>query len=69
MEIEVKKILKDKGKIDLFTKERLTLVKSVMKHEMTKDNWLKMYLGLDPLNKAQWCADHLVLFIEGGHLK
>jgi hypothetical protein len=35
---------------------------------MTKDTWLKNYLSLDPLNKAQWCADHLVKLVEGGHL-
>jgi len=26
------------------------------------------YLSLDPLNKAQWCADHLILFVESGKI-
>jgi hypothetical protein len=65
---ETKKILKEHGKLYLFTEDRFEQVKAVMKHGMTKDAWLKKYLSLDPLNKAQWCADHLVKFVEGGHL-
>lgn len=68
MKIDTKKILKEQGKLDLFTEERFEQVKAVMKHGMTKDAWLNNYLRLDPLNKAQWCADHLVKFVEGGHL-
>ncbi len=68
MKAETKKILKEQGKLDFYTDERFEQVKSVMKHGMTKDAWLKNYLSLDPLNKAQWCADHLVKLVEGGHL-
>ena len=68
MKVETKKILKEQGKLDLFTEDRFEQVKAVMKHGMTKDAWLKNYLSLDPLNKAQWCADHIVKFIEGGYL-
>ena len=69
IKIETQKILKNQGKLDLFTNERYNQVKAVMKHGMTKDAWLNNYLSLDPLNKAQWCADHLVKFVEGGHIK
>lgn len=68
MKAEIIKILKEKGKLDLFTEERFYKVKGTMKYGMKKDEWLKTYLSLDPLNKAQWCADHLVKFVEGGHL-
>ena len=68
MKLETIEILKKKGKFDLYTEERYDLVKSVMNYGMTKDAWLKNYLSLDPLNKAQWCADHLVKFVEGGHI-
>ena len=69
MKAETKKILKEQGKLGLFTEDRFEQVKFVMNHGMTKDDWLKDYLSLDPLNKAQWCADHLVKLVEGGHLK
>lgn len=69
MKEDVKKILKTKGRLDLFTDERYKLTVEVMKHGMTKDVWLKQYLSLDPLNKAQWIADHLIIFIDGNHLK
>ena len=68
MKAETKKILKEQGKLGLFTEDRFEQVKAVMKHGMNKDAWLKNYLSLDPLNKAQWCADCLVKFVEGGHL-
>jgi hypothetical protein len=68
MKAETKKILKKQGKLDLFTEDRFEQVKAVMKYGMTKDAWLKNYLSLDKLNKAQWCANHLVKFVEGGHL-
>jgi len=68
MKEEIIKILKEKGKIDLYTDERFEQIKSAMNHGMANDAWLKNYLSLDPLNKAQWCADHLVKFVEGGHL-
>ena len=69
MKSETKKILKEKGRSDLFTDDRFNIVKSVMMHGMTKDPWLKNYLSLDPINKAQWCADHLIKLVDGGHLK
>jgi hypothetical protein len=66
MKVETKKILKEKQKIDLFTDERYEQVKDLMKHRMSCDIWLNNYLSLDPSNKAEWCADHLVLFVERG---
>ena len=60
MKIEVIKILKEKNKLEVFTEERFELVKKTMRYGMTKDLWLKTYLSLDPLNKAQWVADHLI---------
>jgi len=68
MKAETKKILKEQRKLGLFTEDRFEQVYAVMKHGMTKDVLLKNYLSLDPLNKAQWCADHLVKLVEGGHL-
>lgn len=68
MKAETKKILKEKNKFNLYTDERFEQVKDVMKYGMTKDAWLKNYLSLDPLNKAQWCADHLIKFVESGNI-
>ena len=60
MKIEVIKILKEKDKLEVFTEERFELVKKTMLYGITKDLWLKTYLSLDPLNKAQWVADQLL---------
>jgi hypothetical protein len=68
MKAETKRILKEKGKLELFTDARFEKIKEVMKIGMTKDAWLKNYLSLDPLNKAEWCADHIIKCVEGGHL-
>ena len=68
MEREVKKILKDSGNEAVFTKERFELIKKTMRYGMTKDLWLKTYLSLDPLNKAQWVADHLIKFSKLGKI-
>jgi len=68
MEREVKKILKEKNSLDVFTKERFELIKKTMRYGMTKDLWLKNYLSLDPLNKAQWVADHLIKFSKLGKI-
>lgn len=64
MKKEVLRILKEKGKVDLFTEDRFDEIKALMRLGMAKNQWLKMYLSLDPLNKAQWCADHLILTAE-----
>lgn len=64
-----KKILEDQGKLELFTDDRFEQVKAVMEYGMSKDLWLKNYMSLDPINKAKWCADHLVKLAEGGHVK
>lgn len=68
MKTETKRILKERGKLGLFTEERFAKTKEVMKINMTKDLLLKNFLSLDPLNKAKWCADHLILFVKGGYL-
>lgn len=68
MKREVIAILKEKGKFSLFTDNRLNIVKEVMKLGMKNDAWLKNYLSLDPLNKAQWVADHLVKLAEAGNI-
>jgi hypothetical protein len=68
MKAETKKILKEQNKFDLFTEHRFEQVKIVMKYAIKRDEGLKTYLSLDPLNKAQWCADHLVKLVEGGFL-
>lgn len=68
MKAEIKRILKDKGKLDLYTDERADFVRLLMATMMLKDTWLKMYLSLDKLNRAQWCADHLVKLAESGEI-
>ena len=68
MEREVKKIFKKENSLDVFTKERFELVKKTMRYGITKDLWLKTYLSLDPLNKAQWVADHLIKFSKLGKI-
>jgi len=64
MKREVKKMLKERGKLHLFTEGRYRFVKFLMNYGMTKDAWLKNYLSLEPLNKAQWCADRLIFLEE-----
>jgi hypothetical protein len=64
MKAEVKRILKEKGKSDIFTIERLEITKQLMRHAIADDTWLKNYLSLDPLNRAEWCADHLIKLVE-----
>jgi hypothetical protein len=68
MKREVQNILKEKGKLSLFTEQRYSTVTEVMKHGMKKDLWLKNYLSLDPLNKAEWTADHIIKFAEAGQI-
>ena len=68
MKEETKRILKEQGNLYLFTEDRFKQVKAVMEHGMTKDTRLKNYLSIDPLNKAQWCADHLVKFVGYGFI-
>lgn len=70
MKREVLKILKENGKLDFYTNSRYYQVVEVMKYGMKQDAWLKNYLSLDPLNKAQWVADHIIsLVIKGAILK
>jgi len=64
MKKEVQGYLSEKGKTDYFTHERYDKVYEVMKYGMKQDEWLKNYLSLDPLNKAQWICDHIIKFVE-----
>lgn len=60
--------LSEKGKPEIFTDERYQTVKQVMQHGMKQDAWLNNYLRLDPLNKAEWIADHMVLLCDAGKI-
>lgn len=64
MKKEVIKILKENGKESLFTEDRWCIMKELVIIAMKKDQFLKNYLSLDPLLKAQWMADHLILLAE-----
>lgn len=64
MRTEVKKLLKEKGKLDLFTDTRFEKVKAMMQFGMRVDRQLKNLLSLDPLNKAQFVADHIIRLVE-----
>jgi len=66
MKTTVKQILKEYGKLDLFTNERYDKVKEVMRYGCTKDKALKAYLSIDPYNKAQFIADHIVNLVFKG---
>ena len=68
MKRDVMNILSGKGRIDIFTHERYETMKATMKMGISKDAWLKNYLSLDPLNKAQWIADHMIIFTDEGHI-
>ena len=68
MRSEVIKILKEKDKLGLFTVARYEQVKEVMKFGIKRDEWLKNYLSLDPLNRAQWVADHIIKLSEMGKI-
>lgn len=67
MKKEVIKFLKEKGKESLLTQGRWGIINELVKIAMKKDPFLKSYLSLDPLNKAQWMADHIILFSENGN--
>ena len=64
MKREVKNMLKDKGRLEIFTDSRYNTIYELMKIAMKKDKWLNNYLSLDPLNKAQWMADHLIKLVD-----
>lgn len=61
--------LKERGRPELFTESNFGIVREVMKLGMKEDEWLNMYLNLDPLNKVDWIADHIVKLYDAGHLK
>jgi 3'-phosphoadenosine 5'-phosphosulfate sulfotransferase (PAPS reductase)/FAD synthetase len=61
MKSELKKLLKEKGYPDLFTEELYSTLVTIMKENMKKDEWLNMYLKLDPLNKVQWLYDAMLI--------
>jgi len=60
MKKEVKNILKENGKIDLYTDDRFNVVNELMKLSMKKDVTLKSFLSIDPYYKAKFVADHIV---------
>ena len=60
MKNEVITILKERGKLDLFTEERYGIVKELMKLSMKKDKTLQSFLSIDPYYKAKYVADHII---------
>lgn len=68
MKKEILLCLKKKGKESLFTDERHGVMKELVKIAMKKDAFLQSYLSLDPLNKADWMADNLILLAEMGKI-
>jgi hypothetical protein len=60
MKKEVKNILTENGKINLYTEERFNVVKDLMKLSMKKDVTLKSFLSIDPYYKAKFIADHII---------
>lgn len=68
MKKEIILALKKKGKESLFNDERHYIMKYLVKMAMDNDTFLQNYLSLDPLNKAEWMADHLILLAEMGKI-
>jgi hypothetical protein len=68
MKKEIKRILKERGKTHLYSEHRWEIIKEFVKLGMKKDPWLNNYLKLDPLNKAQFAADNLIMFAEMGKI-
>lgn len=68
MKKEVKNFLKEKGKSEIFTEERFETMKEYMKLSMKRSLPLKTYLSFDPLNKAQFIADHMITFVDSNHI-
>lgn len=64
MKAQVIKILKEKGKADLFTDDRFDTVRRFMKYSMQINAPLNQYLILDPLNKAQYVAGHIIKLFD-----
>jgi hypothetical protein len=64
MKKEVKKILKENGKIDLFTEERYKTITEYMKLCRKKSKAISTYLSFDPDNRSKFIADHIILFVD-----
>jgi hypothetical protein len=64
MKNEVKIILKERGKCDLFTEDRYGIVKELMKLSMKKDKMLRSFLSIDPYYKTKFIADHIIKLTE-----
>lgn len=66
MKQEVKRMLKERNMYEIYSEEKYLKVKEFMKRVCEKDEWLKHYLSLDPLNKAEWVCHHIVEFHNRG---
>jgi len=60
MKKEVLRILKEQSKETLFTQGRYEFIRELMKVASKNQPPLREYLSIDPLNKAQFIADHIV---------
>ena len=68
MKRDVQSILSARGRGDIFSHARYDQVKEVMKFGMKQSLPLKEFLNLDPLNKAQFIADHIIILVDGGNI-
>ena len=64
MKKEVITILKENGKIELFTEERYKTIVEYMKLCKKKSKPLSKYLSIDPANRSKFIADHIILFVS-----
>ena len=63
MKKEVKEILKEAGKLELFTEDRFETVKELMKLGMKQSPQLKGLLSIDPYYKSKYIADYIILLV------
>jgi hypothetical protein len=62
MKKHVQRILKENGQGNLFTDDRYKAMLNIMKVAVRFDKQLETFLSLDPLNKAQFIADHIIKY-------
>jgi hypothetical protein len=69
MKSEVKIIMKEKGKLDLFTEQRYSTVKNLCKIAMEQNIIIKLLIMQGRFYKSPWIADNLIHLVESGNLK
>jgi hypothetical protein len=63
MEVQVKQLLKEKGKLNLFTDHKYELAKRALRFYAKTNKPFKEYVKLDPMNRADFLC-HMIIKIS-----